>query len=100
MNGTTLVIIERTCWWLHITGVLAFMNYLPYSKHLHIILGFPNTYYSNIEPLGKFSNMKEIQNEVIYAMQPELAPAGEQPPVKFGAKDVPDLYMEKFNGCL
>lgn len=91
MNSTTLAIIERTCWWLHITGVLAFMNYLPYSKHFHIILSFPNTYYSNIEPLGKFSNMKEIQNEVIYAMQPELAPSGEQPPAKFGAKDVPDL---------
>lgn len=87
----TLVIIERTCWWLHILGVLAFLNYLPYSKHLHIILGFPNTYYSNAEPMGKFENMKAIQNEVIYAMQPELAPAGEQPPVKFGAKDVPDL---------
>lgn len=91
MSSTTLVIIERTCWWLHILGVLAFLNYLPYSKHLHIILGFPNTYYSYLEPLGKFKNMKEIQNEVIYAMQPELAPAGEQPPVKFGAKDVPDL---------
>ncbi|WP_018612829.1 (Fe-S)-binding protein [Segetibacter koreensis] len=91
MNPQTLVIIERTCWWLHILGVLAFLNYLPYSKHLHIILGFPNTYYSSLAPEGKFENMKEIQNEVIYAMQPELAPAGEQPPVKFGAKDVPDL---------
>lgn len=91
MNPETIVIIERTCWWLHILGVLAFLNYLPYSKHLHIILGFPNTYYSYIEPLGKYRNMKEIQNEVIYAMQPELAPTGEQPPVKFGAKDIPDL---------
>jgi heterodisulfide reductase subunit C len=91
IDPATLVIIERTCWWLHIIGVLAFLNYLPYSKHLHIILGFPNTYYSSIEPMGKFTNMKEVQNEVIYAMQPELAPAGEQPPVKFGAKDVPDL---------
>ncbi len=91
IDPQTIVIIERTCWWLHIIGVLAFMNYLPYSKHLHIILGFPNTYYSSIEPLGKYRNMKEIQNEVVYAMQPELAPTGEQPPVKFGAKDVPDL---------
>lgn len=88
---TTLVAIERTCWWLHILGVLTFMNYLPYSKHLHIILGFPNTYYSSLNPEGKFRNMKEIQNEVLYAMQPELAPTGEQPPMKFGAKDVPDL---------
>lgn len=91
MNPATLVIIERTCWWLHILGVLAFLNYLPYSKHLHIVLGFPNTYYSSINPMGKFRNMKEIQNEVLYAMQPELAPTGEQPAMKFGAKDVPDL---------
>ena len=91
MNPFTLVAIERTCWWLHIIGVLAFLNYLPYSKHLHIILAFPNTYYASNEPMGKFRNMKEIQNEVLYAMQPELAPAGEASPMKFGAKDVPDL---------
>jgi heterodisulfide reductase subunit C len=91
MTTTALVAIERTCWWLHIIGVLAFLNYLPYSKHLHIILGFPNTYYSSTEPMGKFTNMKEIQNEVLYAMQPELAPTGDAAPAKFGAKDVPDL---------
>ncbi len=90
-STTTLAAIERTCWWLHILGVLAFLNYLPYSKHLHIILGFPNTYYSSIRPMGKFRNMKEIQNEVLYAVQPELAPAAEAAPAKFGAKDVPDL---------
>jgi heterodisulfide reductase subunit C len=91
LSAPALVAIERTCWWLHIIGVLAFMNYLPYSKHLHIILGFPNTYYSSINPMGKFRNMQEIQNEVLYAMQPELAPAGEQSVMKFGAKDVQDL---------
>ncbi|HEX8356218.1 MAG TPA: (Fe-S)-binding protein [Segetibacter sp.] len=91
MQPGALVIIERTCWWLHILGVLAFMNYLPYSKHLHIILGFPNTYYGSITPMGKLTNMKEIQNEVLYAMQPELAPPEEQVAMKFGAKDVPDL---------
>lgn len=91
MPAATLVAIERTCWWLHIIGVLAFLNYLPWSKHLHIILGFPNTYYSSINPMGKFTNMKEIQNEVLYAMQPELAVAGDPAPAKFGAKDVPDL---------
>jgi ferredoxin len=91
MSTTALVAIERTCWWLHIIGVLAFLNYLPYSKHLHIILGFPNTYYSSTKPMGKFTNMKEIQNEVLYAMQPELAPTGDAAPAKFGAKDVPDL---------
>ena len=91
MNTSTLAGIEKTCWWLHIIGVFAFLNYLPYSKHLHIILGFPNTYYSNIKPMGKFTNMNEIQNEVLYAMQPELAPAGEAAPGKFGAKDIADL---------
>lgn len=90
-NPHMLMMIERTCWWLHIIGVLAFMNYLPYSKHLHILLSFPNTYYSSTEPMGKFRNMKEVKNEVLYAMQPEFAPTGEQPPIKFGAKDVPDL---------
>lgn len=91
MDSLTLMIIERICWWLHIIGILAFLNYLPYSKHLHIILSFPNTYYSSLKPMGKFTNIKEVQNEVIYAMQPELAPTGEQQPVKFGAKDVFDL---------
>ena len=91
MNPATLVMIERSCWWLHILGVLAFMNYLPYSKHLHVVLAFPNTYYVSNNPMGKFSNMKEIQNEVLYAMQPGLVPAGEAPVIKFGAKDVIDL---------
>lgn len=92
-TGTnTLIVIERICWWLHIVGIFAFLNYLPYSKHLHIMLAFPNAYYSSSEPKGKFHNMKEIQNEVLYAMQPELAPTTPaETPVKFGAKDVQDL---------
>ncbi|MBI5857145.1 MAG: (Fe-S)-binding protein [Sphingobacteriales bacterium] len=89
-NG--LEIIERSCWWLHIVGIFAFMNYLPYSKHLHIILAFPNAYYARLQPMGKMDNMESIQKEVLYAMQPELAPTGEQAaPQKFGAKDVKDL---------
>ena len=92
MNSSTLMAIERSAWWLHIIGVFAFLNYLPYSKHLHIILGFPNTYYGNLELSGKMQNMKEIQNEVLYAMQPELAPtSAEQSTFKFGAKDITDL---------
>lgn len=90
-NPAILIFIERTCWWLHIIGILAFLNYLPFSKHLHIILGFPNTYYSSTGPMGKFTNMGEIQKEVLYAMQPQLPAAPEQPPPRFGAKDVPDL---------
>jgi len=93
MSDNTLVGIERGCWWLHIIGVFAFLNYLPYSKHFHILLAFPNAYYARLEPQGELENMPEIQQEVLYMMQPELAPAatGEQPPHRFGAKDVQDL---------
>lgn len=91
LNDGTLVIIERTCWWLHIVGIFAFLNYLPYSKHLHIMLAFPNAYYARLEVQGKMKNMPSVQNEVLYAMQPELAPTDATPPARFGAKDIFDL---------
>jgi ferredoxin len=91
LSNTSLVAIERVAWWLHILGILAFLNYLPYSKHLHIMLAFPNAYYTRLEALGTFKNMPAIQNEVLYAMQPELAPTEAAPPASFGAKDVFDL---------
>jgi ferredoxin len=100
LNGFStpaLVRLERTCWWLHILGIFAFLNYLPYSKHLHILLAFPNAYYARLEPEGKLRNMPEIQKEVLYAMQPETAPptpaegTPAAPTPKFGAKDVFDL---------
>jgi len=93
INNNGLETVERTCWWLHIIGVLAFLNYLPYSKHLHIILAFPNAYYTSLKPLGKMDNMPGVQNEVLYAMQPELAPTETNSATqkKFGAKDVQDL---------
>jgi heterodisulfide reductase subunit C len=94
-GSSTLDGIERTCWWLHIAGIFAFLNYLPYSKHLHIIFAFPNAYYARLIPPGKMQNMPAIQKEVLYAMQPELAPTGEaavaEPHQTFGAKDVFDL---------
>jgi len=86
-----LIVLERVCWWMHILGILAFLNYLPYSKHLHILLAFPNAYYARLEPKGKIRNMESVRNEVLYAMQPELAPSGAATPSKFGAKDVFDL---------
>jgi heterodisulfide reductase subunit C len=86
-----LIILERSCWWLHILGILAFLNYLPYSKHLHIMLAFPNAYYARLNVPGKINNMQNVQNEVTYMMQPELAPPGDAAPQKFGAKDVFDL---------
>lgn len=91
ISDGTLISIERTCWWLHIAGIFTFLNYLPYSKHLHIILAFPNAYYARLELPGKMKNMPAVQNEVHYAMQPETAPADAPPPDRFGAKDIFDL---------
>ncbi len=91
VNPATLVGIERACWWLHITGIFIFLNYLPYSKHLHVILAFPNAYYGRLEPAGEMENMQSVQDEVKYMMQPELAPAEAAPAAKFGAKDIFDL---------
>ena len=92
MSNSSLMILERTCWWLHITGIFVFLNYLPYSKHLHILFAFPNAYFANLQPKGRLENMPEIQQEVLYAMKPELAPAETEPShKKFGAKDIFDL---------
>jgi heterodisulfide reductase subunit C len=93
LSASTLVFIERSAWWLHIAGVFFFLNYIPHSKHLHIVLAFPNTYYARLLPQGKMQNMPEIQKEVLYAMQPETAPnvTSEEEQKKFGAKDVFDL---------
>ncbi|BDQ11486.1 (Fe-S)-binding protein [Sediminibacterium sp. TEGAF015] len=91
LSDGTLMAIERTAWWIHIAGIFAFLNYLPYSKHLHIALAFPNAYYAKLDAPGKMKNMPEVQNEVLYAMQPELAPSNAAPPASFGAKDVFDL---------
>jgi heterodisulfide reductase subunit C len=92
-SAPNLVVIERSAWWLHIAGVFFFLNYIPHSKHLHILLAFPNTYYARLMPQGKMQNMPEIQREVLYAMQPETAPteAAAEEQKKFGAKDVFDL---------
>lgn len=87
---SSLVFIERFAWWFHIIGVMAFLNYLPISKHLHIILAFPNTYFSNLEPKGKFNNMESVTAEVKAMLDPSLPPpSGEVS--RFGVKDVHDL---------
>ena len=91
LETSQLVFMERIFWWMHIVGIFAFLNYLPYSKHLHIMLAFPNAYYARLEPMGKLKNMPAVQNEVLYAMQPELAPTNAPAPDRFGAKDVFDL---------
>ncbi|PWT77724.1 MAG: Fe-S oxidoreductase [Bacteroidetes bacterium] len=95
LSNESLVYVERICWWMHILGIFTFLNYLPYSKHLHILFAFPNAYYARLLPEGEMKNMPEIQKEVLYAMKPETAPTGDAanaaPPVKFGAKDIFDL---------
>ena len=91
LSNNALMALERGAWWLHITGILFFMNYLPYSKHFHIILAFPNAYYSPLTPKGKMTNMPEIQKEVALMLQPDPQQPAEAPPERFGARDVPDL---------
>ncbi len=91
-SATTLIKIERTCWWLHIAGIFAFLNYLPYSKHFHILLAFPNAYFKPLEPKGKMENMESIEKEVQYMFKPELVPTNiDAQTQKFGAKDIFDL---------
>jgi heterodisulfide reductase subunit C len=89
-NAASIEIIERGCWWFHIIGILAFMNYLPYSKHFHILMAFPNTYYSNLNPKGKFTNMASVTNEVKAMLDPSFTPPAAEP-VRFGVKDATDL---------
>ena len=98
LKASTLVALERTCWWLHITGIFAFLNYLPYSKHFHILLAFPNTYFKPLVPKGEMRNMKNVEKEVEYIFKPELAPAnGEGQTEKFGAKDIFDLSWKNLS---
>ncbi len=95
-EGLNVHLIERVAWWMHITGILVFLNYLYYSKHLHILLAFPNTYFGNINPKGQFNNLEAVTNEVKLMMDPNVDPfaatddAGAVPD-KFGASDVQDL---------
>jgi heterodisulfide reductase subunit C len=90
--------IERTSWWVHIVGILVFLNYLFYSKHLHILLAFPNTFFANLNPKGQFNNLESVTSEVKLMMDPDADPyaspaegAEESVPEKFGASDVADL---------
>src|SRR6056297_1904069 len=97
LSESSLILVERTAWWLHILGILAFLNYLYYSKHLHILLAFPNTYYGKTKPQGQFNNLESVTKEVKLMMDPDAdpyaAPAEDEAaePEKFGASDVMDL---------
>lgn len=100
LNGfseATLIGIERGAWWLHILGILVFLNYLYFSKHLHIILAFPNVYFGKVAPKGKFKNSEAVTKEVKMMMDPNVDPfaapaeGASEAPAKFGASDVMDL---------
>jgi len=98
LSVSTLIVIERSAWWLHILGILFFLNYLYYSKHLHILLAFPNTYFGKLEPKGKLANLESVTREVRLMLDPSVDPFaatneeenGEEIS-KFGASDVMDL---------
>jgi len=91
----TLFLVERLCWWFHIVFILLFLNYVPYSKHLHILLSFPNTWYSNLNAKGAFTNMTSVTNEVKMMLDPTIVPDVNGVPTRFGAKDVADLTWKQ-----
>ncbi|MGY8924573.1 MAG: 4Fe-4S dicluster domain-containing protein [Flavobacteriales bacterium] len=95
-EGTNVTLIERIAWWMHIVGILIFLNYLYYSKHLHILLAFPNTYYGSVNPKGQLDNLEAVTKEVKLMMDPDANPYAAVDedavaPDKFGASDVQDL---------
>lgn len=91
-SSSTLVVFERAFWWFHILGIFMFMNYLPYSKHWHIIMSFPNTYFTPLKPKGAFDNIGSVTTEVKLMMDPSATPpVGYEAPAGFGARDVKDL---------
>ena len=98
MSESSLIVLERAAWWLHIIGILIFLNYLYFSKHLHILLAFPNTWFAKLTPKGKFKNLESVTNEVKLMMDPSADPFATPDPgaeteevAKFGASDVMDL---------
>lgn len=97
MSNELVYMLERTFWWLHISIILVFLNYLYFSKHLHILLAFPNTFYADLNPKGQFDNLESVTKEVKLMMDPNADPFASQPvdenavPSKFGASDVQDL---------
>ena len=96
MSESSLHIIERIGWWGHLTMVFAFLNYLPYSKHFHILLAFPNVYFSNLLAKGKFTNLESVTNEVKLMFDPNaIVPPSDGAPMRFGAKDVTDLSWKQ-----
>ncbi|MCO6494834.1 MAG: 4Fe-4S dicluster domain-containing protein [Bacteroidetes bacterium] len=90
MSDSSAHLWVQAAWWFHFVGILWFLNYVPYSKHLHIILAFPNTYYTNLDPKAKFKNNELVSNEVKAMMDTSFTPPTVENP-RFGVKDVEDL---------
>jgi ferredoxin len=90
-STSSLIFIERACWWFHIIGILGFTIYVTYSKHLHIFMAFPNTYYAKLEVKGHINNMPVVTNEVKSMLGLAPAPTAPAEPGRFGAKDINDL---------
>jgi len=91
-SNSTLHFMERSAWWFHFVGILLFLNYIPFSKHWHIIMSFPNVYFSSLNPKGQFSNMSSVTTEVKLMMDPSAQPPeGYEAPLGFGVRDVQDL---------
>ncbi len=91
-SPSNLILIERFFWWFHIIGIFAFLNYLPFSKHLHILLAFPNTYFSNLKPKGEFTTLDSVTDVVAPNFNPSYQPKTDpNNPLRFGVKDVKDL---------
>lgn len=96
MSESSLHIIERIGWWGHLMMVLGFLSYLPYSKHFHILLAFPNVYFSNLLAKGKFTNLESVTNEVKLMFDPNaVVPPNDGTPIRFGSKDVTDLSWKQ-----
>ncbi len=92
LDKSTLMFLERFGWWLHCLIVFGFIAYLPFSKHLHIFLAFPNTFFASLKPKGEMMNMPAIQREVEMMIDPSKASTTAPPaPLRFGAKDIEDL---------
>jgi ferredoxin len=92
LSDASLHAVVTGAWWFHWIGILAFLNYLPYSKHFHIVLAFPNTYYSKLTPKGQLDSMPSVTQEVKAMLDPSYAPPAGDAPARFGAKDVVDLH--------
>jgi heterodisulfide reductase subunit C len=98
MENKALILLERGAWWFHIIGIFAFLNYLPFSKHLHIILAFPNTFFTSVKPMGQLTNLDAVTDVVKPNFDPAYIPREIDPkaaPIAFGARDVVDLNWKQ-----